>query len=129
LTGTPSVVRSDSAPEPVGPYSQAIEHDGFLFVSGQLGIDNVTGALASGGVAPQTEAALRNLSAVLKAAGAGPEDVVKVSIFLKSMADFPLVNGVYGRFFSSWKPARTTVGGLQLPKDALVEIDAVARIP
>lgn len=125
----PSVVSSDSAPEPIGPYSQAIESGGFLFLSGQIGIDSATGGLVPGGVVPQTETALRNLSSVLEAAGAGLADVVKVSIYLKDLQDFQTVNEVYGRFFSPWKPARTTVGGLHLPRAALVEIDAVARLP
>ncbi|HIJ17715.1 MAG TPA: hypothetical protein HA364_08075 [Thermoplasmata archaeon] len=125
----PSAVSSDSAPKPIGPYSQAIESGGFLFLSGQIGIDYATGGLVSGGVTPQTEVVLRNLASVLEAAGASVADVVKVSIYLRDIRDFPAVNEVYGRFFSSWKPARTTLGGVQLPKDALVEIDAVARLP
>lgn len=125
----PVVVSSDSAPKPIGPYSQAVESGGFLFLSGQIGIDSATGDLVSGGVTSQAEAALRNLSSVLEAAGVNVADVVKVSIYLKDIGDFPAVNDVYGRFFSSWKPARTTLGGVQLPKDALVEIDAVARLP
>lgn len=129
LSNRLTVVSSDSAPSPVGPYSQAVDSDGLLFLSGQVGIDPKTGVLVQGGVASQMEAALRNLSAVLEAAGAGLEDVVKTSIYLSSMADFAAVNEVYGRFFSSWRPARTTVGGAQLPKGALVEIDAVARLP
>jgi 2-iminobutanoate/2-iminopropanoate deaminase len=107
---------------------QAVESDGLLFLSGQLGIDPRTGELVPGGAASQAEAVLRNICAVLEAAGAGLEDVVKVSVFLRDISDFPEVNEVYGRHFSSWRPARTTIGGLQLPKDALVEIDAVARV-
>ncbi len=129
LSREPSVVFSDSAPRPIGPYSHAIASGGFLFLSGQIGVDPATGGLVSGGVASQAEVALRNLSSVLEAGGAGIEDVVKVSIFLRDIRDFPAVNEVYGRFFSTWMPARTTIGGVQLPKDALVEIDAVARLP
>jgi len=125
----PSIVFSDSAPRPIGPYSHAIESGGFLFLSGQIGVDPVTGGLVSGGVASQTEVALRNLSSILEAGGARLTDVVKVSIYLRDIRDFPVVNEVYGRFFSTWLPARTTLGGVQLPKDALVEIDAVAKLP
>jgi 2-iminobutanoate/2-iminopropanoate deaminase len=85
--------------------------------------------MAEGGAAAQADQALRNVAEILSAAGAAPSDVVKVSVFLKDLGDFPAVNEVYARFFGSWRPARTTVGGLQLPKGALVEIDAVARIP
>ena len=129
MTDIPSAVCSGSAPQPIGPYSQAVRAGGFLFMSGQIGVDPGTGILVEGGAARQAEAALRNLSAVLEAAGAGMGDVVKVSVFLQDIADFPAVNEVYARYFSSWKPARTTVGGLRLPKGALVEIDAIARAP
>lgn len=125
----PSAVFSGSAPRPIGPYSQAVRAGGFLFMSGQLGVDPGTGAVVEGGAAEQAEAALRNISAVLEAAGAGIGDVVKVSIYLRDIADFPAVNAVYARHFSSWKPARTTVGGLMLPKGALVEVDAIAMAP
>lgn len=129
MSGGPSAVSAEEAPRPVGPYSQAVVCDGLLFVSGQLGVDPRLGSVVEGGAAAQADAALRNIGSILKAAGAGPEDVVKVSVYLRDIDDFPAVNEVYARFFSSWKPARTTVGGLQLPKGALVEIDAVARVP
>ncbi|MEW5747259.1 MAG: Rid family detoxifying hydrolase [Candidatus Thermoplasmatota archaeon] len=129
MPGGPSAVSSEEAPRPVGPYSQAVVCDGLLFISGQLGMDPRSGSVVEGGAAAQADAALRNVGAILRAAGAGPEDVVKVSVYLRDMGDFPAVNEVYARFFFSWKPARTTVGGLHLPKGALVEIDAVARIP
>jgi 2-iminobutanoate/2-iminopropanoate deaminase len=113
----------------VGPYSQAVASDGLLFVSGQLGIDVRTGEVVEGGAAAQAEQALRNVAAIISAAGATPGDIVKVSVYLRDIGDFPAVNEVYARFFTSWKPARTTIGGLQLPKAALVEVDAVARLP
>lgn len=125
----PSVISSSSAPQPIGPYSQAVESEGYLFLSGQIGTDPATGSLVTGGAAAQADAALANMFSVLQAAGAGPEDVVKVTVFLKNIEDFPSVNEVYGRHFSSWRPARTTIGGVRLPKDALVEIDAVAQRP
>lgn len=121
-------VFTEEAPRPIGPYSQAVESGGLLFLSGQIGVDPGTGQLVQGDVGAQAEAALKNLSAVLRAAGATLEDVLRVGIHLKDVGDFPKVNEVYGRFFSSWRPARTTVGGLELPKGALVEIDAVARV-
>jgi len=122
------VIDSDEAPKPVGPYSHAVESGGFVFLSGQIGLDPATGRLVSGDVRAQADAALRNLSSVLRAAGVGWESVVKVTIYLKDIDDFAAVNDVYGRHFSSWKPARTTIGGLELPKGALVELDAVARV-
>ncbi len=125
----PVVVRTDLAPAPIGPYSQAVRCDGLLFVSGQIGVDPMSGAMADGGAAAQAEQALTNLSAIIKAAGAEMRDVVKVSIYLQRIADFGEVNEVYSKHFSGWRPARSTLGGLQLPKDALVEIDAVVRIP
>lgn len=125
----PSAISAEGAPLPVGPYSHAVVSDGLLFLSGQLGIDPRTGSLVEGDAAAQADAALRNLGVILRAAGARPEHVVKVSVYLRDIGDFPAVNEVYARFFSPWKPARTTVGGLQLPKGALVEIDAVARVP
>lgn len=120
-------INSDDAPKPVGPYSHAVVSGGFVFLSGQIGLDPATGKLVSDEVRAQADAALRNLSSVLRSAGIGIESVVKVCIYLKDIDDFASVNEVYGRYFSSWKPARTTVGGLELPKGALVEIDAVAR--
>ncbi len=129
MPGGLSAVSTEDAPRPVGPYSQAVVCDGLLFISGQLGIDILTGSVVEGGAAAQADAALRHIGSILRATGAGPEDVVKVSVFLRDIGDFPGVNEVYARFFSSWRPARTTVGGLQLPKGALVEIDAVAKVP
>lgn len=119
-------VLSKLAPAPIGPYSQAIRANGFLFCSGQIGLDPVTGLMAAQDVEGQSRQVLTNLMEVLKAAGLGLEAVVKTTIFLKSMADFPKVNEIYGSFFVAPYPARSTIEVSRLPKDALVEIEAVA---
>ncbi|MDD3927698.1 MAG: RidA family protein [bacterium] len=121
-------VFSGNAPAPIGPYSQAVKAGGFLWTSGQIALDPATGEMVSGGVAEQTEQVCRNLTAVLEAAGVETEAVVKTTIFLLDMAAFPAVNEVYGRFFGAAAPARSTVGVASLPKGALVEIEAVARL-
>ncbi len=115
-----------NAPEPIGPYSQAILAEGVLFCSGQIPIDPQTGELVDGDVAAQAERALRNLEAVLKAAGKNFDDVVRTSLYLVDMADFAAVNAVYDRYFGSVKPARSTVAVAALPKGARIEIDCVA---
>jgi 2-iminobutanoate/2-iminopropanoate deaminase len=120
-------VRTNDAPAPIGPYSQGIRHGNELFCSGQTPTDPATGELVEGDVAAQAERALRNLGAVIAAAGFGLEHVVKTSIFLVDMNDFAAVNGVYERYFGEAKPARTTVAVSALPKGSRVEIDAIAR--
>ena len=119
-------VSTGGAPAAIGPYSQAIGFDGFVFCSGQLGLDPATGDLVEG-VEAQAERALRNLSAVLDAAGATMTDVVKTTIFLADIDDFAAVNAVYARFMPEPPPARSTVGVAALPKGGLVEIEAIAR--
>ncbi|MFN2596026.1 MAG: RidA family protein [Pyrinomonadaceae bacterium] len=119
-------VAADDAPRAIGPYSQAIEAGGFVFASGQIPTDPGTGEFVAGGVAEQTEQVLKNLSAVLKAAGCGLVDVVKTTVFLADMADFAAMNEVYGRHFEGDPPARSTVQAARLPRDARVEIDAIA---
>ena len=119
-------ILSKSAPAPIGPYSQAIRAGDWLFVSGTLGIDPATGALVPGDAAAQASKALANLTEILKSSGATPRMVVKTTIFLKDMNDFAKVNEVYGQVFDRDPPARSTVQVAKLPKDALVEIDAVA---
>ena len=114
------------APEPIGPYSQAIHAEGVLFCSGQIPIDPATGELVAGDVSAQTERVLRNLEAVLGAAGKGFADVVRTTIYLVDMADFAAVNAVYAKSFGSVKPARSTVAVAALPKGARIEIDCVA---
>lgn len=124
---TRDAVATSGAPGAIGPYSQAIRSDPFVFCSGQVGLDPATGELVSGGVDAQAERALTNLTAVLDAAGVGWADVVKTTIFLADVADFGTVNTVYGRFMPEPPPARSTVGVGGLPKGALVEIEAIAR--
>ena len=112
---------------PIGPFSQAIAADGFVFLSGQVGLDAATGALAPGGVAAQAEQIFANLAAVLEAAGKSFGDVVRVGVFLTDMADFAALNAVYARHFAEPYPARTTVAVAGLPLGAAVEIDMVVR--
>ena len=121
-------ILSKSAPAPIGPYSQAIRAGDWLFVSGTLGIDPATGALVPGDAATQASKALANLTEILKSSGATPRMVVKTTIFLKDMNDFAKVNEVYGQVFDRDPPARSTVQAAKLPKDSLVEIDAVAYL-
>jgi 2-iminobutanoate/2-iminopropanoate deaminase len=120
------VIASESAPKALGPYSQAIKANGLIFLSGQIAINPATQQLVSGGIVEQTERVLKNLEAILKAAGSGLEKVVHCGVFLKDMNDFAVMNEVYGKFFKSAPPARTTVQAARLPKDSLVEIDAIA---
>ena len=119
-------VQTESAPAAIGPYSQAIRANGFVYVSGQIPIDPQTGEFVAGGVREQTEQVLKNLSAVLKAAGSGLERVVKTTVFLADMKEFAAMNEVYSKFFNSEPPARATVAAAGLPRDARVEIEAVA---
>ena len=121
------VVYTDKAPAAIGPYSQAMILNGVLFTSGQIPADPATGELAPGGIAQQTEQSLKNLSAVLEAAGSGLDQVIKTTCFLTDMADFAAFNAAYGKYFSDHKPARSTVAVKALPKGALVEIECVAE--
>jgi 2-iminobutanoate/2-iminopropanoate deaminase len=123
---TRQAVISEGAPDPVGPYSQGIVIDGFLFCSGQIGLDPATGQLAEG-VEAQADRVMRNLSAVLDAAGLTFADVVKTTILLTDMGDFATVNGIYARYVSDPPPARATFAVAGLPRGALVEIEAIAR--
>ena len=109
-----------------GPYSQAIKANGLVFISGQIPLDPATQQLVEGDVATQTERVLQNLAGILKAAGSSFQQVVKCSVFLKSMSDFAAMNEVYGRYFNQAPPARSTVEVSRLPKDVLVEIDIIA---
>jgi 2-iminobutanoate/2-iminopropanoate deaminase len=122
-------IETDSAPSPLGPYSQAIESDGWIWCAGQLGVDPSTGEMVEGGIAAQAERALRNLEAVLDAAGASMADVVKTTNFLIDIADGPAYNEVYVRFFPDPLPARSTFAVAALPRGARIEIEAVARVP
>ncbi|MFZ3213598.1 MAG: RidA family protein [Terriglobales bacterium] len=120
------VIATKDAPQAIGPYSQAIKAAGLVFCSGQIALDPVSGTIVAGDVAEQTERALRNLAAVLAAAGSGLDRVVKTTVFLKSMGDFTAMNEVYASYFKTAPPARSTVEAARLPKDALVEIDVIA---
>ena len=120
------VISTPGAPKAIGPYSQAIRANGFLFVSGQVAIDPATQNVIVGDAAAQTDRVMKNLSAILKVAGSGLEKVVRATVFLKSMGDFVAMNEVYGRYFTQAPPARSTVEVSRLPKDVLVEIDVIA---
>jgi 2-iminobutanoate/2-iminopropanoate deaminase len=120
------VISTKDAPQAIGPYSQAIKANGFIFTSGQIAIDPATQQVVTGDVAAQTERVLRNLSEILEAAGSGLGKVVRCTVFLKNMNDFTAMNQVYGKYFSSAPPARSTVEVARLPKDVLVEIDVIA---
>ncbi len=119
-------VHTDRAPNPIGPYSQGIRANGFIFLAGQVALDPKSGELISGDVRQQTERTLENLKGVLEAAGANLNHVVKVTIFLKNMGDFAGMNEIYARYFPKLPPARSTVEVARLPKDALVEIELMA---
>ncbi|HXM67562.1 MAG TPA: RidA family protein [Candidatus Acidoferrum sp.] len=120
------IISTKDAPQAIGPYSQAIKANGFVFTSGQVAIDPATQQVVSGDIGAQTERVLRNLSEVLEAAGSGLGKVVRCTVFLKNMNDFAAMNQVYGKYFSSAPPARSTVEVARLPKDVLVEIDVIA---
>lgn len=122
------VISTDKAPAAIGPYSQAVRANGLLFCSGQIAIDPVTGELIQGDVAVQAERVMENIAAVLAEVGAGFADVIKTTIYLVEMGDFAVVNEVYGRYFSSHKPARSTVAVKSLPRGALLEIEVVAGV-
>jgi 2-iminobutanoate/2-iminopropanoate deaminase len=120
------IVETPNAPSPIGPYSQAIRANGFLFVSGQIPIDPATGAIAPGGIEEQTRQVMKNVAAILDAAGSGLPKVVKTTIYLTDLEDFASVNRIYAEFLGDVKPARATVQVARLPREVLVEIEAVA---
>ncbi len=120
------VIATKEGPQAIGPYSQAIRVNGFIFVSGQVAIDPANQQFIAGDVAAQTDRAIKNLAGILKAAGSSLEKVVRATVFLKTMSDFAAMNEVYGKYFGSAPPARSTVEVARLPKDALVEIDVIA---
>ncbi len=122
------IITTDRAPRAIGPYSQAVRAGNLIFASGQIPIDPATGEFVVGGVAEQTEQVLRNLTAVMDAAGVGMNQVVKTTVFLADMDDFVAMNEVYGRFFGEEPPARATVQAARLPRDARVEIEAIAVV-
>jgi 2-iminobutanoate/2-iminopropanoate deaminase len=120
------VISTKEGPQAIGPYSQAIKANGFVFVSGQVAFDPATHQIINGDISAQTDRVLKNLAAILKAAGSGLDKVVRASVFLKNMGDFAAMNEVYGRHFTSSHPARSTVEVARLPRDVLVEIDVIA---
>jgi len=125
LTGK-EIIQTEQAPQAIGPYSQATKAGGFVFVSGQIPIDPGTGQFVAGGIAEQTQQVMKNLAAVLEAAGSGLDRVVKTTVFLADIEEFAAMNEVYGRFFKQQPPARATVQAGRLPRNAKVEIEAIA---
>ena len=123
------VVVSGKAPRPIGPYSVGIVHGDLVFASGMLGLDPQTGELAPGGIEAETHQSLKNLAAILEAAGSSMSMVLKTTVFLRDMADFPRMNAVYAEYFPGEPPARSTVQVAALPKGGAVEIEAVAALP
>lgn len=119
-------IKTADAPQAIGPYSQAVVANGFVFVSGQIPIDPVSGAVLTGDIRDQTKRVMENARAILAAAGCGMDAVVRATIYLTNMADFTVVNEVYGTYFPSDQPARATVGVARLPKEVAVEIDFIA---
>ncbi len=120
------VISTKEAPQAIGPYSQAIKSGDFVFLSGQIAIDPATSNIIQGDISAQTERVLKNIASILAAAGSSLERVVKTTVFLKNMSEFAEMNEVYGRFWKSAPPARSTVEVARLPKDVLVEIDVIA---
>ena len=124
-----NIVATDSAPKAIGPYSQAITHGGMVYCSGQIPLDPKTMKVVEGGIEAQTQQVLKNLTAVLKAAGSDPSKVLKTTVFLSNLEDFPRMNALYERAFGSHAPARSTVQVARLPLDVMVEIECIAALP
>ncbi len=122
------IIKTERAPQAIGPYSQAVVAGGLVFASGQIPLDPQTGEFVAGGVAEQTAQVMRNLAAVLEAAGSSFAQVVKTTVYLADMNDFAAMNEVYGRYFQAEPPARATVQAARLPRDARVEIDVIAMM-
>ena len=120
------IVTTDRGPKPIGPYSQAIKTNGFIYLSGQVALDPKSGELVGADIGKQTERVLENIRGILEAAGANLHHVIKTTVFLKDMNDFPAMNDVYARYFTAAPPARSTVQVSRLPKDALIEIEVIA---
>ncbi len=122
------IVTAEGAPKAIGPYSQAVVVDGMVYTAGQIALDPRTGEIVGGTTAEQTEQVLKNLAAILEAAGSGLGLVVKTTVYLVDLADFPAMNEVYAKHFATHRPARSTVQAAALPKAVRVEIDAIARV-
>jgi 2-iminobutanoate/2-iminopropanoate deaminase len=125
---TRRAISTPAAPQAVGPYSQAIHAGSFLFVSGQIPIDPSNGQVVSGDVAAQTRRVMENIGEILKAAGSSFEQVVRTTVYLADIGDFPAMNAEYGKFFSTPAPARSTIQAARLPRDAKLEIDVIALV-
>jgi 2-iminobutanoate/2-iminopropanoate deaminase len=125
-----SIIKTDEAPQPIGPYSQGIVTDGgkFIFTAGQVGLSPATGDFVAGGTKEQAQQALENLKAVLKAGGGSLADVVKITVFLKDLNDFAALNEVFALYFTQQQPARSAIQSARLPKEALIEIEAIAVV-
>jgi 2-iminobutanoate/2-iminopropanoate deaminase len=122
------IVLTDKGPKPIGPYSQAVKSNGFLFASGQVALDPRNNEFLGGDIRQQTERAMENIKAVVEAAGSNLHHIVKTTVFLKDMNDFAAMNEAYGKYFTAAPPARSTVQVARLPKDALVEIEVIAAL-
>ena len=120
------IVTTDRGPKPIGPYSQAVKTNGFLYLSGQVALDPKTNEMSTGDIRQQTERVLENIKGIWEAAGSNLHHVIKTTVFLNDMNEFPAMNEVYGRYFTAAPPARSTVQVARLPKDALVEIEVIA---
>lgn len=123
-----TVVNTEKAPGAIGPYSQGIKAGGFVFVSGQMPVDPVSSAVVEGGIEAQTKQVLENIAAILGSEGLTMDSVVKTTVFLKDLNDFQIVNGIYGQYFKEQAPARACVQVVKLPKDVMVEIEAIAVV-
>lgn len=121
-----NIIETKAAPDPIGPYSQAVRVDGLVFVSGQIPVEPTTGRVVEGGIAAQTHQVMKNLRAVLAAAGSGLDKIVKTTVFLASLDDFPVFNRVYEEYLGNSRPARATVQAARLPLEVLLEVEAVA---
>jgi 2-iminobutanoate/2-iminopropanoate deaminase len=122
-----TIINTDAAPKAIGPYSQAVMIDSFLYASGQIAIDPATGEFVEGGIEAQTERVLENIKAILKAAGMDLNNVIKTTVFVTNIGDFAKINEIYGRYFKDNPPARSLVEVKSLPKGALIEIEVVAH--
>jgi 2-iminobutanoate/2-iminopropanoate deaminase len=123
------VITADKAPKAIGPYSHAIQFGDFVFTSGQIGLNPATGEIVPGGIEAETRQVLINLTSVLEASGSNLDRVMKTTVFLRDMADFPKMNAIYGEFFKENPPARSTIGVVALPKGAAVEVEVIAICP
>ena len=121
-------VYSKNAPEPIGPYSQAIKLNNFIFSSGQIALNPQTGQIAEGDIKAQTKQTLENIKAILNAGGSDISKVIKVTVYLKNIGDFAGMNDVYSEYFGESKPARSTIEAARLPKDSLIEVDVIAEM-